>query len=410
MVQDKADFGILVATCRRDPNKIRKNGTVLAKVPEFYKVQLDNGIEILATVAARFRVPRTKGKGTMKPRIYETDKVVVEIPLAQTKIERGTIVGFSKISFTIKGETFTIDKEHPATQEEREAAEERITECLTQKDCTFCSQKVKREELAGFEHDYNNSDGIEAPIFNEHSYGSLKDYLSIEGLIGNEENENCLALPNYPKSGKEKDPLLMNLTSSKLLNLKRKNNGKNQGIEEEMKETLTKKNCYFCKEKVNEANLAGFEHEKDQILILGNPICLTCWNKKARTNKEKLKDYSIEEAKSLNMNSFTKQKTNSGRLTSKSKKTSQNKQEISNESLENQSPPTKKKRSYEKPCQLLGSINSVQRKEVTRKGQNHGRTYFEINVKDKIENIEIQPNKEINVIYVFQDTIRKEKI
>lgn len=79
-----------------DPNKIRKTGIVLERNCGLYKIKLENEIEILTTIAAKFRIPREKGKGTMKPRIYEADKVIVEIPLNQSKLERGFIVGFSK--------------------------------------------------------------------------------------------------------------------------------------------------------------------------------------------------------------------------------------------------------------------------------------------------------------------------
>lgn len=80
-----------------DPNKIRKNGVVLKQTCGFYKVKLENGIEILTTIAAKFRVPHPKIKKLIRPRVFEQDKVIVEIPLNQSKLERGTIVGFSKL-------------------------------------------------------------------------------------------------------------------------------------------------------------------------------------------------------------------------------------------------------------------------------------------------------------------------
>jgi len=80
-----------------DPNKIRESGTVLRRETcGFYKIKLDNGAEILTTIAAKFRIPSLRGKGTMKPRIHEADKVIIEIPLSQSRLERGMIVGFSK--------------------------------------------------------------------------------------------------------------------------------------------------------------------------------------------------------------------------------------------------------------------------------------------------------------------------
>lgn len=79
-----------------DPNKIRKAGVVIWRGYGNYRVKLDNGTEILATLAAKFRIPRPNGKGTMKPRIFEPDRVIVEIPLNQSVLERGMIVGFSK--------------------------------------------------------------------------------------------------------------------------------------------------------------------------------------------------------------------------------------------------------------------------------------------------------------------------
>ena len=111
------------------------------------------------------------------------------------------------------------------------------------------------------------------------------------------------------------------------------------------------------------------------------------------------------------MNDFAKQKTNSNKLSNKSKKLSQT--STKSLSTENQSPQTKKKRNFEKECQLLGSINFADQKKVTRKGKNHGRNYFEINVKGKIENQESLDSiflREINTIYAFQDIVKKEKV
>lgn len=110
------------------------------------------------------------------------------------------------------------------------------------------------------------------------------------------------------------------------------------------------------------------------------------------------------------MSEFAKQNNTSNRLTSKNQKISQNQAELPSKDLKDQTAPTKKKRNYEKPCQLLGNINFVNKKKVTRKGKNCGRDYFEINVENQIENAEVQPNKEIKIIYALQDFIRKEKI
>lgn len=80
-----------------DHNKIRKNGIVIRQlVGNYWRVELDNGIKIMANVASKFRVARREGKGTKRPRIFEADKVILEIPLGQTKLERGTIVDFQK--------------------------------------------------------------------------------------------------------------------------------------------------------------------------------------------------------------------------------------------------------------------------------------------------------------------------
>src|ERR1044072_1498632 len=69
------------------------------------------------------------------------------------------------ITFNLKNETFTIDKEHPATQEQWDEEEKEITELLNQKNCEFCDKKTKREELAGFSHEgYNSADPDKNPI------------------------------------------------------------------------------------------------------------------------------------------------------------------------------------------------------------------------------------------------------
>jgi uncharacterized phage-associated protein len=47
-------------------------------------------------------------------------------------------------------------------------------------------------------------------------------------------------------------------------------------IEEEIEELLEKKKCYFCKKKVEKAELAGFEHMQYTITVLNEPICKKC--------------------------------------------------------------------------------------------------------------------------------------
>ncbi|RHZ37392.1 hypothetical protein [endosymbiont GvMRE of Glomus versiforme] len=69
-------------------------------------------------------------------------------------------------------------------------------------------------------------------------------------------------------------------------------------------------------------------------------------------------------------------------------------------------PKNKEKSKVEKVFRLVGSINFINFRTVTRKGENFGNKFYELNVKDKIENI---PDK-IEKIYVFEDVVKNEKI
>ena len=79
-----------------NPNKLRAKGIVLKKQGEDYWIKLENGIEILAHVANKFKIPRKLGRGVTKPYLMEGDKVIVEISPNQTEIKRGMIVDFDK--------------------------------------------------------------------------------------------------------------------------------------------------------------------------------------------------------------------------------------------------------------------------------------------------------------------------
>src|ERR1044072_8341035 len=66
-----------------------------------------------------------------------------------------------------------------------------------------------------------------------------------------------------------------------------------------------------------------------------------------------------------------------------------------------------KKKKGDKPYQLIGSFNFVQKKQVTRKGSHYGEPFFQIDVTNRIENM---PNETIKSIYVFPDVVEREEV
>lgn len=73
---------------RKENNKIISRGTIVKRLRDReYQVELENGSLIVGSKLSKFRVSTNK--------IVTGDKVVVEIPINQTTIERGDIIDFA---------------------------------------------------------------------------------------------------------------------------------------------------------------------------------------------------------------------------------------------------------------------------------------------------------------------------
>lgn len=120
-----------------------------------------------------------------------------------------------KVSYNTNEEIFTISKEKPVTEKDIAEEEKDITQILKEKKCAFCDKEVKREKLAGFDHEGHNPwDDDKKPIdkkcweenkerieYKDEYYTSLEDYWKTMRIKGDEELKNCPALIGYPKKG-----------------------------------------------------------------------------------------------------------------------------------------------------------------------------------------------------------------